>query len=271
MWTDALHLVDLARRCIDEGSSGIILTQGTDTIEEFSFLLDLLWDRPEPFIVTGAMRHPSSLGADGPANLYGAALVAVDSKARGQGVLVVANDEIHRARYVHKSHTMLTSTFVSSNWGKVGLIAEGRVHLHKPYERYLLSDLHWKQDCAQVALIQISLDEPLSYLADLPSYGYRGVVVAGVGSGHTTSRQAEALKALASQIPVVIASRTGEGPILEQTYGYPGSEKDLLPAGIISAGILPPLKARLLLMALLSSDLKSDDIAERFTSYAWQI
>lgn len=112
-------------RLFEEGSDGIVITQGTDTIEETAFVLDLLVDAETPIVVTGAMRNPSLPGADGPANLLASVQVASSFAARGLGTLVVFNDEVHAARFVRKTHTQNPATFRSSPVGPIGWISEG--------------------------------------------------------------------------------------------------------------------------------------------------
>jgi hypothetical protein len=123
------HIARLAgelNRRAAEGLDGIVVSQGTDTIEETAYLLDLLYDQPAPLIVTGAMRPPQQAGADGPANLLAAVQTAAGPGARGMGVFVVFNDEIHSARHVRKTHTSSTATFVSPDTGPLGRVVEGR-------------------------------------------------------------------------------------------------------------------------------------------------
>src|ERR671916_1207025 len=125
-------LVELASEIedrIDEGASGAVVTQGTDTIEETAFVLDLLLDRDAPVVVTGAMRNPTLPGADGPANLLSSIQVAASEAARGLGALVVLNDEIHAARFVRKTHTSNPATFRSYPVGPLGWISEDAVRI----------------------------------------------------------------------------------------------------------------------------------------------
>ena len=127
---DLVALVNEVRRRVARGDAGAVVTQGTDTLEETSFVLDLLWDRDDPIVVTGAMRHPGLPGAHGPANLLGAVQVARSDGAGGLGCIVVMNDEIHAARFVRKTHTSNPATFHSPGTGP--MVGSPRGNLRTP-------------------------------------------------------------------------------------------------------------------------------------------
>src|SRR6476619_2833768 len=128
-FAQVLDVAAAASRAIEAGARGVVLSQGTDTLEETAFLVDLVWAHAEPFVVTGAMRNPTLAGPDGPANLLAAARVAASPTARELGALVVLNDEIHAARWVRKQHSTSTATFGSADAGPLGHVIEGRVRL----------------------------------------------------------------------------------------------------------------------------------------------
>ena len=263
-------LVELASEIssrIDEGASGAVVTQGTDTIEETAFVLDLLVDRNAPVVVTGAMRNPTLPGADGPANLLASIQVAVSDGARGLGAVVVLNDEIHAARFVRKSHTSNPATFRSDPVGPVGWISEGipRAVL-RPVEQHKISVSEDAQD-RPVALHTFTLGDDGRLLPEIERQGYAGLVVEALGGGHVPSITVEALEDLAGKMPVVLASRTGSGEVLRSTYGFPGSETDLLERGMIYAGPLDGPKARLLLTLLLRSGASREKIEDSFDSW----
>ncbi|QSB14185.1 asparaginase [Natronosporangium hydrolyticum] len=254
-----------ARKQIEAGASGAVVVQGTDTIEETAYLLDLLHDRPEPLVVTGAMRHPGLAGADGPANLLAAITTAAHPDARGQGVLVVISDEIHAARRVRKTHTSSPATFCSPDSGPLGRVVEGTpVLLSRLAARNVLplaDDVTWPQ----VGLLTITLGDDGRRWPALAE-GYDGLVVAAFGAGHVPEATVPALADLARRLPVVLASRTGAGPVLSNTYGFPGSESDLLARGLIRAGFLDPYKARILLTVLLATTRDRDTITSAFAA-----
>ena len=125
-----LHgIAALVKREIANGSEAVILSQGTDTLEESSFYLDLVHDSDIPVVMTGAMRNADLLGADGPSNIQSSILVSLDSESRDIGVLVVMNDEIHTARYVRKTHTSSLSAFTSYPLGPIGWVSEGKIRI----------------------------------------------------------------------------------------------------------------------------------------------
>ena len=263
-------LVELAAEIsarIDGGATGAVVTQGTDTIEETSFVLDLLVDREAPVVVTGAMRNPTLPGADGPANLLAAIQVAVSGAARGLGTVVVLNDEIHLARFVRKTHTSNPATFRSDPVGPVGWVSEGvpRVVL-RPVGGHKV-DLSGDAEDHPVALYHVVLGDDGRLLPKLEEEGYAGLVVEAMGGGHVPSLMAETLEDLASRMPVVLASRTGGGEVLRSTYGFVGLEIDLLDRGLTYASHLDGRKARLLLTLLLRSGASREEISETFDAW----
>lgn len=250
----------------DTQADGSVVVQGTDTIDETSFLLQLLYNGVAPVVVTGAMRGAAAPGADGPANLTAAVATAASKHARGRGVLVVLNDEIHHASTVEKMHKGLTSAFQSPNGGPLGYCMEGAVRIvrtmHTPAQPHFTPARFGK-----IALVKVCLDDGPDLLATLPALGYEGVVIEAMGAGHTPAKWVPALEAIAGQMPVVLASRVIGGPVFRDTYGFPGSETDLLKRGLISAGWLSPHKARLLLSVAVGSGLDSQGVKTAFKTF----
>jgi L-asparaginase len=264
---DLMELAAEAEARIDAGAAGMVITQGTDTIEETSFVLDLLVDRAAPVVVTGAMRNPTLPGADGPANLLAAVQVAAADATRGLGALVVLNDEIHAARFVRKTHTSNPATFRSYPVGPLGWISEDAVRIVlRPNGHHKLTI---PEDAPQmpVALYHVALGDDGRLLPEIERKGYGGLVVEAMGGGHVPSVLVDTLEDLASKMPVVLASRTGGGEVLRSTYGFVGSETDLLDRGLIYAGPLDGRKARLLLTLLLMSGKSMDGINQSFDTW----
>ncbi|GAA1317773.1 asparaginase [Leucobacter albus] len=253
------------------GATGVVVSQGTDTLEESAYLLDLLLDVDEPVVLTGAMRNPGLAGADGPANLLAAVHVAASPQARGYGPLVVFADQIHLARYVRKTHSSFVDTFRSPNLGPVGWVTEGVVHLPLlPRERTRPVQVNGVDvdSLPEVALITVGMDDDLRVLEDLDARGYSAVVVEAMGGGHLPSWDVARLANLAARMPVVFVSRTGAGQVYSATYGFPGAEKDLLRHGLTSGGVLDGVKARVLLRLLLAAGASRAELSHRFATEA---
>ncbi len=263
------NLVDVAaeiERAFAEGFDGAVVIQGTDTIEESAFLLDLLVRGDKPVVVTGAMRGAEAPGADGPANLLAAARVAASPDARGQGALVVLNYDIHAARFVQKSHTTLPSAFSSPLAGALGVVAEGRPRFHVRVARTPCHPIALGGP-PPIPLVKIAMGYEGRFLSALPDLGYRGVVVEGMGAGHVPADMAPLLGEIAARIPVVLATRAMTGPVFTNTYGYPGGEIDLVKRGLIPAGYLSGLKARLVLGLALRSGADHATVREAYAPY----
>jgi len=265
-FADLLQLRDELSRRVAEGARGIVITQGTDSLEETAFVLDLLWDGDAPIVVSGAMRNASLPGADGPANLLGAVQVAASEASRGLGVILVLNDEIHAARFVHKSHTSSPSAFRSDPVGPLGWIVENRPFIAtRPVGRFHIS-LPGNLTVPPVALVRLVLGDDGRLLSALPQLGYAGAVIEAFGGGHVASATVSFLTELVDKMPVVLASRTGAGEVLSNTYRFPGSEIELLEMGLMRAGALDGLKSRILLSLCLAEGRSRDGIAQEFAN-----
>jgi L-asparaginase len=259
---DVLALAERIERELKDGA-GVVVTQGTDTLEEVAYALDLLLSPDRPVVVTGAMRNPSLLSADGPANLSAAVRVAASAEALAAGVLVVMDDEIHSARLVQKSHPSGLGAF-SSFPGPIGWLCEGRVRIAlRPVERRQLAVAPGHEP-APVALVTAALGDEGSMLEGLPEAGFAGAVIEALGGGHLPAAMAERAGALAERMPVVFSTRVGSGEVLRETYDFPGSEVDLIRRGLIPAGVLDGPKARILLSLALLAGLDRDEIRRRF-------
>lgn len=260
-FADLHELISAITDALNQGAAGIVVVQGTDTLEETAYLLDLWHHGPQPIVVTGAMRNPMQAGPDGPANLLAAIQTAAAPQATEQGVLVVMSDEIHAARRVRKAHSTSLGAFVSPNGGPLGLVVAGRpCLLNRLQHRF---GVPRPTAVPTVGLVTMSLGDQGELLHEVENR-LDGLVVAGMGVGHVPESLVPRMHDIASAIPIVLASRTGAGPVLTDTYGFPGSERDLLARGLVPAGFLDPLKARLMLYALLASGADRSTIAAAF-------
>ncbi|MBH1941150.1 asparaginase [Mobilitalea sibirica] len=253
---------------INEKIDGIVIVQGTDTMEETSFMLELLVDSKVPIVFTGALRHAGLRGSEGNANLFSAIIVASSEVFRNVGCVLVLNDEIHSSLYVKKMHTQRTGAF-ESQFGPIGYISEGHPRLTMiprqiNIDKTIFSGFfHWKP--VPVFLAGMSLGDGGHILDFILQAGYKGMVIDGFGGGHVTNEFALKLPHIINEIPVVMSSRTGNGEVLRNTYrGYPGSEVELIKAGCIYAGIMDSLKARILLCLLVTCDFDRERIIEIF-------
>lgn len=262
---EAAAVAQAVRAGVAAGAVGVVVMQGTDTLEDTAFALDLLLDVEAPVVLTGAMRGSDALGADGPANLAAALRVAVSPASRGLGVVAVLNDQIHAARYVHKGDTASLAAFSSPGAGPLGVVVEGRVRLMlRPASRS--PTIEWRGE-APVAVIPVHGGASPDIVDAVARPGIAGVVVAALGAGHVPRSWSEPLGRLAEKMPVVLASQVGAGPVFTGGYGYPGGEIDLISRGLTTAGALTPNKARALLALLVGGGRDRAAIAEAFAVF----
>lgn len=248
---DWLRLSRRVRSALDDpGLTGVIVTSGTDTLEELAYFLDLTVPVGRPVVVTGAMRRPETAEADGPGNLLAAARVAVSADARGYGVLVVFGGTIHTAREVRKVSTTVLEAFASGEAGPAGRVSGDEVQfLREPRtrDRSLGFDVSSVRRLPRVDVLLTYQQAPGDLIDAAIAGGARGVVIGAAGTGALTRAQAAAIRdVLRRRIPVVIASRVAEGQVALQD-----ARRGRL---LIAAGDLSPLKARILLMVALAVD-----------------
>lgn len=262
-YDDLLAALRWARDAVESGATGVVLVQGTDTLEESAYLLDLFWDRPEPLVLSGAMRSPEQPGADGPANLLAAVTTAAATVMRDSGAVVVLNDEVHAAARVRKTDATAMHAFASPGTGPLARVVEGEVVRLNRSSRAPALPPPDSGAGVRVALLESALGdrgELISLVADR----YDGLVVSGTGAGHVSAPAADAVAAAVQRMVVVVASRTGAGSTLTATYGFPGSESDLARRGAVLSGWLDPRKSRLLLWSLLALGRDADQIRLEF-------
>ncbi len=231
----------------DPGVAGVVVTHGTDTMEETAYFLSLVLRGPKPVVLVGAMRPADAMSADGPMNLYNAVATAAHPGSAGRGVLVVANDEIHFAREVAKTNTTQIGTFKSTHRGLAGLVSSGRIHFYGAPARRPQSGgafpIPGRSALPRVDIIYAHAGMGPGLIGAAVGAGARGLVIAGVGNGNLSSRALRAAAAAArAGLAVVRSSRTGGG-IVERNV-----EVDDDRLGLIAADELSPQKARILLM-----------------------
>jgi L-asparaginase len=265
-FSDLVALSERVQHEIATNARGVVITHGTDTIEETAFFLDLTVPADAPVVVTGAMRHPHSAGPDGPANLYASIRVADSQAARGLGTLVVMSDEVHGARFVRKNHTSSTGAFVSPGFGPVGLVVEGDPRIRGVARTGLTLVADPRVADVRVGLITVAMGDDGALLRRAGDL-FDGLVIAGLGAGHVPAAMVPVVAEQAARIPVILSTRTGAGSVLRQTYGYPGSERDLLDRGLIQSGFLDPAKSRVLLTLLLANEADPHEIVAAFDRY----
>lgn len=256
-----LRLADEIRGLERDGFAGVVITQGTDTIEETAHVLDMLLDCAFPVIVTGAMRNPTLPGADGPANLLAAVACAISPACRDQGVLVVSDDTIHAAAWVQKRDSAATGAFWSP--APLGWMAEGEPAIRAKLPRRPALDLPRDPARPWVPIAKPALWDDVRGIRALVEAGAEGLVLDLSGGGHVAASLVDCVAEAAARIPVVFASRTRGGRVLRRTYGQPGAEIDLIARGCVPGGDLDALKARLTLILLLIAN-----APDRFTEFS---
>ncbi len=246
--------------------SGIVVTHGTDTLEETAYFLNLVVKSYKPVIVVGAMRPATAISPDGPMNLINAVRLAASPSAIGQGVLVAMNDEIYSARDVTKTHANQLHTFRSHDLGALGSIDNGIVSFyHRPVRKHTLQtefDVSILPTLPRVDVIYAYLGSDGLLVNALVQAGAQGIVVAGAGAGHFSSATRDALKeAVGAGLKVVRSTRVGTGRVLPPAAEY------LAEGGFIAADSLNPQKARILLMLALTRTTDPQEIQRMFCEY----
>lgn len=253
IWADIRDALD------DPSIDGVVVVQGTDTIEETSFAWDLLHGGDQSVVVTGAMRAPHEEGFDGGANLRDAVTVGASPTARGVGVVVTLAGTIEAAADVQKTHTTSFTAFQSPNRGSLGRVGEGTVVLDRARgpRRHVVTD----HAAAQVHLITAGVDTDGALLTAAVASGADGIVVAATGSGNTApGLLAAAQAAMGAGTPVVLASRCPSGAV-GTAYAFPGGGATWVRAGAIPAGHLCAIKARVALALGIGAGLDHDGLA----------
>jgi L-asparaginase len=248
------HVGDLLRTHPE--LAGIVITHGTDTMEETAYFLDLTLPGDRPVIVTGAMRPSDMAGADGPANLTNAARAAVDPRARGRGAMVLMDDRLFAARDVTKTNSTRVETFQAPERAPIAVIDADGLFYHQPSpgRSAPVFDIAGVRELPRVDVVYGYAGADSVVIDALVAAGAKGLVMAGVGRGGLTPGQTGALRrARAAGVVIVVGTRTGSGRV-------PVVRDD----GMVGAGDLNPQKARVLLMLGLSRTNDPREIARIF-------
>jgi L-asparaginase len=261
--SDAL---DLARRACDAASSGegVVLTTGTDTMEEVAVLCGLMYGGDAPIVITGANRPGSAPGADGPANLLDAIILARAPAAAGLGVVVAFGGEVHAAMTVRKIDSTGPVAFGSPTAGPLGRIVDGRVWLHATPRRP--NPLSVQRLEHRVTTVTTGLGDDGAILRGAAEIS-DGVVLIALGAGHLSPEVLHELRQAAERVPVVITCRPDRSSMLYATYGFEGAERDLRASGAICAPFLSGAAARMALLACLGADLDRAGVAAELAPF----
>ena len=235
----------------EEHFDGIVITHGTDTLEETAYFLDLALNINVPIAITGAMRSSNELGSDGLINLQSAILVALSEDSKGKGVLVVMNDEVHHAKFVTKTHTTNVATFQTPTFGPCGLITKNNVIYFQKltaYECFPVREI--TKNNIQLVKAYAGMDSFL--LEQLAHHGCDGVVIEALGAGNLPPTSLKGVHALLeANIPVVLVSRAFHG-VTQDVYDFLGVCKLLKQPGVFFTTGLSGQKARIKLLVLLN-------------------
>lgn len=250
--------VYMARTDID----GVVVTHGTDTLEETAYFLDSSVDSPKPIVVVGAMRNSSEADWDGPRNLRDAIAVAAHTASRGLGTLVCLGGDIHAASEVTKEDTADVSTFSSPNFGALGRVTNNHVLIHRrPIHR---ETYNVTRIPGSIPLFKCYAGMDGSLIEAARSQGAVGIVIEAFGVGNVTPGVYDALAAAVhAGLPVVLVSRCPVGRV-EHVYAYDGAGLHLYKAGVIFADYLNGPKARIKLICTLGTGLTTDEVRKAF-------
>jgi L-asparaginase len=258
----AADALALARAAFEEAAAGrgVVITHGTDTLEETAVLCDVLHARSEPIVLTGAIRPSGAPGADGPANLLDAVVAAGALQTAGIGAIVCFAGELHAARAVRKVAATSPAAFGSPATGPIGSVAEGRVRIAARPRR---PDPLTPPDTvdAYVPIVPTFLGDDGTGLRSALRDGADGLVFVALGGGHVSPAVLGALRAAAAAIPVAVTLRPERGVLLHETYGFEGAEGDVRSSGVLAAGSLSPQAARMVVLAGLGGGARRAAIA----------
>lgn len=248
---DMFQLAKLTQRKLEQdGIDGVVITHGTDTLEESAYFLDLYLETKKPVVFTGSMRNFSELGFDGLSNLVSSILVAASDQSKRMGVLVCLNDEINSAAEVTKTHTLALDTFKSLEFGPIGIVEQDNVLYYREthHKSYLLQPTVIEP---LVEIVKVYSGSSSVILNSLIDHGTKGIVLEALGRGNVPPQMVPGIqRAIENNIPVLITSRCPKGRVLD-SYGYEGGGHHLKQLGVIFTENLNSQKARIQLILAL--------------------
>ncbi|MCT4594055.1 MAG: asparaginase [Anaeromicrobium sp.] len=257
-----LELSKLVKRLVArEDITGVVVTHGTDSLEETAYFLDLSINTYKPIIVVGAMRSNSELGYDGASNISAAICTVISEEAKNKGVLVVMNNEVNAANEVTKTHTLTLDTFKSPEFGPLGIVDNDEVIFYRHITKHTYIETDSVESRVDLIKTAVGMDSKLiKYCVDT---GTKGIVLEAMGRGNIPPLMVEGVKyAIKKGVKIVMVSRCHMGRVLD-TYGYEGAGRELREAGVIFGGSLPGQKARIKLMLALASKENIKEIFEK--------
>lgn len=243
--------------------AGVIVSHGTDTLEESAYFLDLTIKIDKPIVLIGAQRNASEKDFDGPRNLLNATRICITTEAKGKGAMIAMNNQINAAREVVKSHTSDVETFKSGDYGFLGRADHDRVVFYRTPTRRQHIPLQ-QEELPYVEIVSMYGGADGAMINAAVSAGAKGIVVQALGWGNVNKPMYAAIKeAISKGVTVVISTRVPNGRVLP-VYGFEGGGKTLQQAGAIFADNLSPQKARILLMLAMQTTSKAEDIQKLF-------
>ncbi len=260
---EMLVLKNRVEKAQTEGFDGVVITHGTDTLEETAYFLDISFKKEIAVVLTGAMRSSNELGADGLYNYVQAIITASDDKSRDQGVLVVMNDEIHAGRFVTKTHTTSVDTFRTPTFGPIGIISKRQViFLKEVVEHHSLSIT---EVSGKVILLKAYAGMDAMLFDVLREAKVDGVVVEALGAGNLPPNVIKSLEEMIAEgIPVALVSRCSNG-IAQDIYDYEGGGIPLRKLGVMFVKGLTGPKARLRMLVGLNARLSHHELRQFMT------
>lgn len=260
---DMMNLSSYVKNLLNRSDiSGVVVTHGTDSLEETAYLLDLTIDSEKPVIVTGAMKSGSELGYDGPANLSASICTAISETAKNFGTLVCLNGELNCANEVVKANSMSLNAFRTPGFGPIGVVDNNEILFYR--NRLEKQYIDTNKIETRVDLIKCASGMDSSFIDFSISRGTKGIVIEAMGRGNIPPQMVDGVKrAILNNIPVILVSRCFEGRVLD-TYGYHGGGKELRNLGVIFGDTLSGQKARIKLMLALGKTNDANFIKDFF-------